>query len=492
MKQAAPEAAPNRRMVQCKISNRSAAFLTRFVLILGSVFAVGLAETEKPESALPATPAFYHPDPNHLANRLHAALFVRIGPDENPYGQDRLEPLLWSESQSLLKGEQADRAVKTLEEFLAGQGDSLIDDPLKRAVLQRDLWLIASWLAERPDGDSTKLFRLLARAIQRLALTKDQIESLPDNYAKAVQSKKFATVFDPENPRRAYLPPDLFEVQGPWICVGRTDGRTAPGHLSGAHNLLVPGTRNPFTNSVFFVFLKRPSGRDAGLSFLKTLAAERKPIFIPIQDEEGRTTIAPNRDLPVLPIGSELALVRRAMLIDTKGQVVASPLTESVQLRVTTSELVPQMDSGDPQEDPKRAAAFEFELRRADLLADDAVGLKHVSDEQDFITGAFGSTMDQFEVNQSGTAKQPGGRTPFHAPDVKRRETCFGCHGVSTFYGTRSFQRAWYFDEKLTDESPPMYPVAAMPMKSVEKTAIEWKETDRGWLKLQALLRKSR
>src|SRR5262249_61281274 len=42
--------------------------------------------------------AIYHADPEHLWNRLHEALFVRIGPDGRTYGQDRLEPLLWPES----------------------------------------------------------------------------------------------------------------------------------------------------------------------------------------------------------------------------------------------------------------------------------------------------------------------------------------------------------------------------------------------------------
>ena len=45
----------------------------------------------------------YHADPEHLWNRLHEALFVRVGPDGRVYGQDRLEPLLWAKSKHLLE-----------------------------------------------------------------------------------------------------------------------------------------------------------------------------------------------------------------------------------------------------------------------------------------------------------------------------------------------------------------------------------------------------
>jgi len=47
--------------------------------------------------------SLYHADPEHLWNRLHEALFVRVGPDGRTYGQDRLEPLLWRGSKHLLE-----------------------------------------------------------------------------------------------------------------------------------------------------------------------------------------------------------------------------------------------------------------------------------------------------------------------------------------------------------------------------------------------------
>jgi hypothetical protein len=66
--------------------------------------------------------AIYDPDTAHIWNRVHSALFVRTGPDGRSYGQDRLEPLLWSDSRYLLEGRSADRAAAVLEEFLRDRG----------------------------------------------------------------------------------------------------------------------------------------------------------------------------------------------------------------------------------------------------------------------------------------------------------------------------------------------------------------------------------
>src|SRR4051794_29276803 len=53
-------------------------------------------------ASVPVT--IYDPDPEHLWNRLHKALWVRTGPDGNEYGHDRLDPLLWMETRHLVEG----------------------------------------------------------------------------------------------------------------------------------------------------------------------------------------------------------------------------------------------------------------------------------------------------------------------------------------------------------------------------------------------------
>src|SRR5262249_22255296 len=147
-------------------------------------------------AAGPAKAAIYDPNPQHLWNRLYAALYVRTTPDGKTYGEDELDPLLWPSSKYLLTEPRHQRAIALLDEFHTKNGEKLIPDPLKRALLQRDLWAIFDWLAD-PDAEyqretgtlmaeRRKLQVRLARVIRRLALPADQLQALPDNYAAAV------------------------------------------------------------------------------------------------------------------------------------------------------------------------------------------------------------------------------------------------------------------------------------------------------------------
>ena len=98
-----------------------------------------------PNEATPA-PTVYHADAKHLWNRLHAALLVRSGLDGRLLGIDRFEPLLWPGSKHLLEKQSHERLRAVLEEFAAGKGEQRMNDPLKRPILQRDLWLVFNWL----------------------------------------------------------------------------------------------------------------------------------------------------------------------------------------------------------------------------------------------------------------------------------------------------------------------------------------------------------
>jgi hypothetical protein len=83
----------------------------------------------------PVKVTIYDPDPQHLWNRLHRALWVRIGPDGKEYGNDRLDPLLWSETKYLLEGKSHEQAIAVLDEFLAKQGEKLVKEPLNTTAL---------------------------------------------------------------------------------------------------------------------------------------------------------------------------------------------------------------------------------------------------------------------------------------------------------------------------------------------------------------------
>ena len=400
----------------------------------------GLADEPSPSRSV------YDADPEHLWNRLYEALFVRVGPDDRAYGQDRLEPLLWRSSKHLLEERSNKRAIALLEEFLQNKGEKLIDDPLKRALLQRDLWLVFNWLegshdnfaepaldAEAARAAQERLRRPLAAVIGRLALSPKEIQELPDNYAAAVASGRFARRFDSEKPDQPYLPPELFAADGPWVCVGRADGITAPGHLAEPER-----TENRFTNSVFLVFLRLPDGRAATVAYLKQLRS------VDPQDPK----------LPELPDGAQFALVRRALLIDTSHRVAPAALTESVQLRVD------------------RQSFYEFRLSRSELFAGPAGGLRALgSDERDFKTGFGAHSTDMFERFQSGQPLMT--QWPI-------RQNCHICHD-SRFPEFRSG-----ITEVGAERRP--LPVSEMAASDAAGAAVKWKEGQPGWTALRKLL----
>src|SRR4051794_2088247 len=90
----------------------------------------------------PVDPRFapYSPDPDHAWNRLHQALFVREAADGSRHVHTT-DPLLYrGSSKFLLTGERHRDAVARLDAFLAGRADRQAEDPLKRLLLQHDLW----------------------------------------------------------------------------------------------------------------------------------------------------------------------------------------------------------------------------------------------------------------------------------------------------------------------------------------------------------------
>lgn len=319
--------------------------------------------------------SIYDPNPQHLWNRLHTAIFVRIGPDGKAYGDDTLEPLLWVHTKHL---RSHDRADAILEEFLQVHGENLVTDPVKRAVLQRDLWLVFDWLVSTRNNsgvrsDITRLETLLANTIGRLALTSDQVKELPDNYALAVSSGEFAK--SDATTDKPYLPPNLFDPGGPWVCLGREDGPVALGH--------VWEDIRAYSNSTFLILLRLPAGRAATVEFLASLREFAAQVALKPEDV---------RQLPKLPVGTEVALVRQALLIDSTNAPRPSSLTESIQLRIHG-------------ESTTVREFREFRLSRALLFSNRGGGLRPVGpDERLFKTGFRSHPHDPFEIRRDDEA----------------------------------------------------------------------------------------
>jgi hypothetical protein len=74
--------------------------------------------------------------------------------------------------------------------------------------------------------------------VHRLALTEDQIQKLPDNYEDAVRADVFPTGYDSADPQRPFLPADLFDPKGPWVCLGEQPISTPHSILAGCSTRL--------------------------------------------------------------------------------------------------------------------------------------------------------------------------------------------------------------------------------------------------------------
>jgi hypothetical protein len=269
------------------------------------------AEQPKPnrkqQPAEPAEVTLYDPDPNHLWNRLHQALHVRLTdlgnpekeqallPGDQSYHALELDACLWPNRSTYLRfGEPQKTALAVLDEFLAKDGDKLVREPAKRAFLQRDLWAVFDWTRSwHTDVPGRNLRARLAKLIQRLALSPEQIKALPDNFAAVAAANKVAG-----------FPAGLWDPKGPWVLIGDDNKNT-----SGAR-ILTPLHESFFGGrSAFLVLVRAGDSRDRTIKFVQQL------------NDDGK------------PSPAQVALVRRMLLIDKEGRIRLTPITETVQMR---------------------------------------------------------------------------------------------------------------------------------------------------------------
>jgi hypothetical protein len=390
---------------------------SRLSKIIGLIVAIALALgfvllRSEVLSSVPAEArgsTLYDPDPKHLWNRLHEALHVRLTTEraneefllepENANDDNDLDPMLWRTSwhysKYLLTGpagasydallrkaphlaeyprktRDAHReALAVLDEFLDKNGEKLIRDPLRRALLQRDLWALfdsfadpiwSHWWPDRKDPspplysrERRALLVRLAKILPRLALTRKQIRQLPDNYAEALKASTTPTAFDPERKGAFFLPGDLWKDDGPWVALSETGEQP----LARDHIRFFGG------RSAFLVFLRLPGGRQQTLDYVKRLSKH-------VESTEK------NAVSPQFPPRTQVALVRRTLLLDDHGNIVPTHLTETVQARVylDPKQYVLKENAADVQ------TFIEYRLRRRDLLAGKAGGLSPASERE--------------------------------------------------------------------------------------------------------------
>ena len=318
-------------------------------------------------SAVADDKAIFDSDPASTVNQMHRYLYWqndKAGINE----QERLAPLPLTDSPFLIDGSSPKRAIELLDAFLALKPEERPKDPVKRAILQHDLWTVFAdttgpahpRIIEQADGrmlnsqifldlgegqlkriqERRALQKRLVQAMRMVALSEREIRSLPDNLAAVTKARVFAAEFDPKQPERPFLPPDFFSQSGPWLTVSNTtqvDRLGGPTHLA-----IFKGS------SAFIVLLRLPGTQKDTAGFVKKLSAG---------------------ELAPLPPATQTALVRRMFLIDDLGRLQPAPLTESVQIRAYQGD----HDTGEP---------FAFMMQRAELIAGQNKSLQPMNRKQ--------------------------------------------------------------------------------------------------------------
>src|SRR5262245_19166101 len=408
------------------------------VLLLGGVQGLKADDAEFANGV-----AVYDADPKHVWNRVYATFYVRTTVDGKSTGHDELDAPLWRKGEYLMKDASHARAVEVLDEFIQERSERLFPAGLKRAILQRDLWAVFDYLASpqpwmeewRKDQQLTEgrdaLLRRLAIVIRRLAMSREAIEGLADNFQLTAAAETYPRQYDPTNRQRAFLPADLLEKDGSWVSYGEADAVTAMQHH-----------RTYSGRSVVHVRLRLRGGREATVDSLRRHPA-RSVNTIGAQFEAG----------------TQVALVKQALLIDDGGQIRPARITEQAQLRV-----IHQWENPD---------GYEFLLSRRKLFEGTGGGLVPISDGELHFS-AFRemrrqSPLDPFEHTfPEASMPIPLARAPSENQNLKK--TCLTCH--QTRAGVGSF---------LTTG-----PV--LDRESLIRTTISWKQKDSTWGRLQGLM----
>ncbi len=392
------------------------------------------APTKAPASLSASQRAPYSADEKHPWNELHREFFVRTSRDGGQH-LHTTDPHLYRGGTWLLEGKSHETAIRLLDRFLASSSDRLIDHAAKRLMLQRDLWGAFDYAAWYPDDwvfkssrePAAKTLRgRLARSIGRLALEPGEIDALQDNYAQAVKERTFLPDYEPSHPERPFLPDSLFDAHGPWVRFHEATAEPmASRHFDGA------GGR-----AAHVIFLRLPEGREATEAYLAGLSRDTITEYSAQgeaeanEQEVARFGVIPKRWRPItqFPQGTMVAMVRRALAVDSESKLRATPITELVQIRVYRRiPCDPRANklNGDFGEQD----VFEFALDRQELYAG-RPGLRLVGPD---------ALIESFERREPDP----------YADDARRVDaisctrSCIECHQAPGVYSMLSMERGF-------------------------------------------------
>ena len=286
----------------------------------------------------------YDADVRHLWNRIYSAFYIRprVLPATDKQaesiryeGGDVIEFLAWGKTTYWSSHAVSARITPLLDEFLNENGSQLILDPLKRAVFQHDLWAVYDHLIDqniKRSGDLAMrkrrdvLCRKLARCIRQLTLSSSELEQLPATYGLAIKSGRF----EPKHNFNAavdYLPHGLLTEPEEWVEI---DFYYPKMHEDIMDRFVSLHARSLQGRSHYRIFYRFPGGRPQVVSYLMTL--EEKGVDWKRSAQFG--FIPPLKDVPQIPVGTEVVLLQLMMSMDEQLRPVPTQIVESLQFRV--------------------------------------------------------------------------------------------------------------------------------------------------------------
>ena len=344
--------------------------------------------------------------PSDPYDALSDVLMTRYGPDGKAYGKDETSPAIWRNSEFPFGDRTYEKFSAALGAFAAlSQAEIEAYGDVKRALLQRHLWKVLDattphgWVDSRtgeqrvaslprPDRRAA-VERRIASLIRRLALTRKQIQTLPNTCAATVGSGAFASVHDPEDLFKPFLPTDLYSKESSWVCLGEAGAPIPTDEHSAKFKW----------RSAFVSFMSVPGGR------LETLKSIEK------LNRNGE-----------LPVGTRFALVEQAFLISDDCELILSPLIVSVSLRAYTR--LSESERTKPSK-PFRAiqSVAEFVMQPRELMQGNAVmkalkpgDYRYEIDD----TGAMGGLTGVEDVFETGSLSTSVRHSRLHR--------CGSCH----------------------------------------------------------------
>lgn len=415
--------------------------LRGILLLLGAGWAVGCTSedcssgsgNQEVLASLPIHP-LYGRDAGHPWNRIHSAINtwqVRATGKEY-FSSDWLGV---PEDPRLLSGKTQGAALCLLESLLA-EGGNDIEDPLKKCIFQGTLWLLFDWATSHGRN---LLADRAATVMKRVAMTEEEIRSLPDNYALAVSSGKFPEQFDPDHPQRPFLPADLGSANGPWIVLG--DGSEDSSLPLARHHVEFFEGRSSIT-----VLLRMPDDRKSGLDYVRRLSSKDRTEAIRVTG---------------FPKGTQVALWRRLLAVEKGGRVVPTSITESLQIRVYD---YAHLDKMSFQE------FFKVVLDRERLFAGQAGGLVPMKE----------SSLEARHLVFLGTVPPD---TSEHAMSMHfATGSCFGCHMASGPNGVSLESYA-----RVALRGLPRPDLTVISREQEEERTVRWKCRTSSFQKLEKL-----